>query len=1050
MKELIKVKKAKTAFLSLITSIMASFILYGCGDGTTTSNIPPDKGTGDINIEYVWYTDKEADSVIIKFRTDTRIATNLFSIEFGEDTNYNHTLSPVPGEGEEAVLQHEITVPSTGTGLEPETNYYFKILLQSDTIGIVDYPDGITHNPDGGIILTFTTAEEVCVGDGCVTPCVGDDCPCEGDDCPCVDGDCPTYTPPALPWNMSDYVILLNTDQQGKYDRSAYFFKKEGYNYITYFFDSINPYYQNPFITPLVYDTTAFDVDTNNRTAIRGFTDNKEGAIVTLEDTTGFYTKYIYYNNDAIAFHATWALNAAADGLVFGVAPGYAKPWAQIVWNGLEVETTVDNLDNNTYAGIIEKIVTGTSADVPADAEMPGYSTEYDNLIYDEDLNFSTVSGLNAGDLILYADPITGLFTYGLTAPSNAFNTYTSAVTLSGYTTEFPYIMSEDENVTSLPGQYALLDSQATHSGVPEEVSGTTFRTSTSVDIPVGRLLVNRSTKRFSYITAVQEITIWHWGFVGIFLLYHSHTYNEYTLAHDIGLTTSTYYDAYNRIEGRIGTSGTARYTDSIKYIKDNYIQTYPLWDNDKNFSTAGIQFESDIVLNESNFLMTTVTSISAKVNKILRLTDDIMGETDYDSYWILRFNNGFTSSDVIAAGKRDSDSGSVNMLKETGLQYESGNIANAKTGDLVYNVNRNSYAVVIEDNITTLKLSRPIVNSASDTDTYIILPSDVTMLDTGICTSGSTGSTLVDSGADFITLALVPGDIVYNVTDNSYSTISVVNSATQLTLNSGSTTSGDKYYIVHAIPVASHAMFAWENGYDIIGALINLKNATTDQAFNICTVADTQQNVRLVTDSDNMGGAVAVYESVTDGLSTIYAKHLTVNGTTVSGQNPASLGEEIGPGTITDVLADGNGGLYILHKDEDTIYITWTDAEFTSPSFWQTSFTGTNAGMCIDTPGRVIITYLDNEGTIHVRRHSGAIEDYITTVGTVGTYFPNPADYVDLSIISNNANGALITWMKDAVSPSPFTVPYYLINITTVDSDGTAETVSVPAELNL
>lgn len=59
----------------------------------------------------------------------------------------------------------------------------------------------------------------------------------------------------------------------------------------------------------------------------------------------------------------------------------------------------------------------------------------------------------------------------------------------------------------------------------------------------------------------------------------------------------------------------------------------------------------------------------------------------------------------------------------------------------------------------------------------FTALPSAIS----GTATAGSTGQTLVASGATFVSSGVVAGDVVYNSTDASYAVVKTVSSETQI-----------------------------------------------------------------------------------------------------------------------------------------------------------------------------------------------------------------------------------------------------------------------------
>lgn len=70
-------------------------------------------------------------------------------------------------------------------------------------------------------------------------------------------------------------------------------------------------------------------------------------------------------------------------------------------------------------------------------------------------------------------------------------------------------------------------------------------------------------------------------------------------------------------------------------------------------------------------------------------------------------------------------------------------------------------------------------------------------VLSTGTSTA-SGASILVNSAADFVTLDVRPGDIIYNTTDNTTATVLRVISATQISINANIFTAAAKEYTIY------------------------------------------------------------------------------------------------------------------------------------------------------------------------------------------------------------------------------------------------------------
>lgn len=870
----------------------------------------PDTGPGTYAISSVWVNDVAAGTATVRFVTSYPIAAgNNITVYYGTDTNYGSSSAPVNGNGNSI---HSVTITPGTAG----TKYYFRVAIPAYTINQTVDP----QNPT--VSLSF------------------------------ISGGPSTTNPVNTAITNNNNVKTEITLHQSAdltitpaYNGSSYLIWKEGTSHYGRFITAAGALSANW--------PSGTQIDTNNRSNVRIFSDGLGGVIATMEDGAGFYTKR-FHDNAGIEFYTNWAANAGATGLSFGHTAGYTNPWAQTVYSG--------TIANNVYPGFVTKITPAPGTTTPLTTEMQDVGTN--QLIFDYNVDFSSIAAFTTGDYILTDDQIN----YN----SNTFTADTATLTRPNYANYFRYTMIEDADYSSIGDYYIILDSGVGYTaddGTNGATIGTTIYTLNDMSIFFnGDIIENDDASaddgKYTYITNIELDT----PIAGV---------DRITIADDIGLVDIENFIVHQRLEGQIaGSYGTQR-------TIQNY--TFPLWDNNAipNFSSVNA---NDWVLNETTGSVNAAQVTTVLSTNRLELSANIMnGNRDY---WIVRLANA--AEPIVAFGKRD-NFGTTNQLRDTDAHY--GIITNATNGDLVFNVRRNRYAVIRSGGGTnTLTLTRDIVSLATDTDAYMIFNSNEPLVDAGRCTSAGTNQ-VNDTNASFSSSVSV-GDLVYNYNGAFIGIVTNVNSNILLTIT-GNTVIDQYYFIVGS---RYRIMFAWQNGADILGALINNDSGTTYSTFNICTAAAIQQNVRLV--SNSTGGAFAVYESG----GSIYGKSIDGTGTVSGGA--AVIGTAIGTGTILNVKSDNNNGLYLLYNNGTNILLTRATP---GPVWTQTITANSNdVVMTVDSSSNVIVAYSDANNDIYAQKR---------ILGTGNDNFGNalicPLDsYVSgLSVVSDQNNGAIISW---------------------------------------
>jgi len=887
--------------------------------------------SGNVLITSMWVTDVTTSGATINWITDDQTEDVDTTINYGTGTTYGTSVT-------EGSLNTYTTVHSRAiTGLNAASKYYFQVAWDDS----VNTPDSVTGS--------FVTLENSGTS---------------------LDDEVDTGAA------MSTMTTLQEENISGYTGKGYLFWGRGG--------ATVNGQH---------YDTSAnvewgaggSQIHGSAAVTVRAFSDGLGGALVTLDDGSGFYVKHLYDNTGALAFHtgnadvSGWdTVNTAGNnGLAFGhAAADYTNVRGGLVYNGVS---------NNITAETVTKILPAPATTAPLVTEMNGYPSS--QIIFDYSQNFTTIGNLDDGDLVLVTDG-----SYNVTGAD--FPGETESVSVTGYSDDFSWYIYEASDFVSDSDLYVLVDADNTVASTGDgytvsspayDTSGTSLYTTTDISaFVVGDIIVNTDTNEYGYITATSVPVAGVW---------------QVTIDNDTSLANDSNFTAYKRLAGRLGLTGTAL---TAKIVTDSATY-YPLWDDDTDFSSLS---GGEFALNETDFTLTTVSSVLAN-NQSLQIAADIMA--DNESFWIADITGA--PGNIVAFGKRDSGD-AVNVIDDdTGTEY--GSFAAAVVGDVVYNVTDDRYAAVISDDTGSgMTLSRDIVDNTTDTDTYIIFSSDEPLLDLGLCSANGTNQVIDTTDADFVNGGIQAGDILYYYNGGSYDVRTIIAvTATTLSLSGTlNTVSGNHYYIVQP-----KVLFAWEDtdaGFvRIVGQYIRLRDGSSDgTVFQIADSAAYSFTEPFVI-SSGAGDVYVIYQNGND--TSIRGKRLDSEGTFLTGTDGTTDGDSLGSGTIIDVLADRNGGFYLLWDNGANLSLRRFNDTGT-PDWGAVTFstTGNDAAIALDDSGNPLIAFSDDNGDLYLRKYSAAagaiVGGFNDTVTSLDSYVSG------VSIVSTENGGAILSWLDN------------------------------------
>jgi hypothetical protein len=476
--------------------------------------------------------------------------------------------------------------------------------------------------------------------------------------------------------------------------------------------------------------------------------------------------------------------------------------------------------------------------------------------------------------------------------------------------------------------------------------------------------------------------------------------YNDYCTAHND--ERAFYYIDVDNNSMNTSSGNTCEIHDALINGTADAPPTNPLFDNGVNFSTYSVGV-GDIVIHENNMTWTYINNTDYYTYGALGLAADI-GIVDDQQYWILG-GDPVIGTNLLEWG--DISSVAVNVLNDS-ANYQATFVAQGVAkGDIVYNINRDSYAVVVTvTSQTQLQLNKDAAAMGwTAGDIYMVFRSDEPIIEMGTVTIA--GNPFTDSSANFSDVQV--GDIVHN-NDSGDDAYVIAIAGQQLTLNADIMSSGDRYVIMQP-----RILFVYERGGNIYGKVIRLRDGSDYQGLgeiDICTAMGTQQNVHVVErgfrGSFN-GGAFVVYESG----GTICAKLVDGDGVVPSG---TGLGTSIGSGTIIDVISESRDMFYILSRNGTTIKLSSISNALTEN--WSKTYTVEDAAMMITPSYFITIAYsgdstLSEESKIFIEQFDSAGTNQYAKSDVV-TLIPY-AYCSNLSITASpSTDGAIISWIDD------------------------------------
>jgi hypothetical protein len=955
------------------------------GNHTWTFTTEPAPATGTLTISNAWVMNITDTQAIIYWTTST--PQDAISIDYGTSTGYGSSASEPAGTR----TVHQVTI----TGLTQTTKYFYRIQY-------------------GAVTATgsFITADNPATSDDdTVTNTAGD----------------------------KSLVTIAQNQILATQDGSAFIAWKDpdGSVYASFIDNDAAPTKRwGP-------DGTA--MDSNNQTVLGLFPDFLGYCFVALGDGTNIYIKRIYNNAGALAFDTVFGANAAATGLYISTG---TNPAITMLWG--------DEPANNVSAGFVTKVVPVGAVPNTTEMNIPwgNYFFDYDvdlsvaatgNHIIDGSYNHTTINiaGQNYRHVIgTAAGVVTATENYWIadntstsfTATNHVVNTATAVTQTqttysnagnNAYTNHGDDISSWGTNdlitdgtnwgyVTANASVINLSGLVLTDSGDNDSVAANALIDWTLpwdwTSIVYRYALVQNTTPppplEYSYVTNVDsdiQLSLNDDIFTSVGDTFEINN-GQYCWTH-VPSAVSFYTIQFNP-SGLISNGETVTLYNYITGGTADTPRTNPLYDDGVDLSAV---IANDIVVNLTTYNYSRVNDITYRTAGALGLVANIMSNNQL--YWILRFLN--SAEPILVLGQATSTV--ANQLVSTSKSIGFSGIV--EKGDLVYNITDNLYAVVTSvDNNDTLTLNKDIVTV---NDYFIIFASSEPLIETGTVTA--TGNPFTDSNANF-TSANGPvqvGDIVHNLDAGTSAYVTVVNSATQLTLNNNiMTTVGHRYVIIQP-----RVLVAYERAGDIYGKVIRLRDGTTYlNEFTICGAAGNQANVKLITSgyTSTNTGAIALYQSGAGPTYTYYAKRINGAGVVNAADNAANggLGVQItgANATLLTAFADDAGGMFILYKIANDIFVRRISSGM-AISWTNTINNVVDAAMCRSGTG-VIVTYnkTTNSSQIFAQGYTGA---GTVAFGETTIIALTPWAYTsNLTIVPDGNGGAIISWVDERYLP--------------------------------
>jgi hypothetical protein len=193
----------------------------------------------------------------------------------------------------------------------------------------------------------------------------------------------------------------------------------------------------------------------------------------------------------------------------------------------------------------------------------------------------------------------------------------------------------------------------------------------------------------------------------------------------------------------------------------------------------------------------------------------------------------------------------------------------------------------------------------------FLISNTDASHVVTAGTTDGvNVAGHLMDSTNAFA--AVVPGDVVYNVTDAVYAMVTV-RTANNLTLTWNAVPTGKVYIIIHQRGV----LYVWQDAVpDILGEIRSIDTPGTLVLKSSFAIVNNAQNPRTV--SDGYGRAIIVY----DDIATSKVRAVSINGAGNQYWAPKDVVTGASGETVKKVISDNSGGVIVFLARGTNLYV--------------------------------------------------------------------------------------------------------------------------------
>ncbi len=377
-----------------------------------------------------------------------------------------------------------------------------------------------------------------------------------------------------------------------------------------------------------------------------------------------------------------------------------------------------------------------------------------------------------------------------------------------------------------------------------------------------------------------------------------------------------------------------------------------------------------DWVVNEANSLFTQILSV-ANFDLTLDAPPPAMGFAINDPYSIytrycldhigdltqfepfydftIDWNMGITSGSGFSIYDYTGPTGTAQAIPGNPLLDNEGTFNAAgpaplpvAVGDVVINYTDDTFTAVSSASYThAMGLASGIMADGEDY-AVVRIPSGGTgdILSVGTA-SGTTPDHLIDTsgGKNFITDGVSAGDRVYNLTDDTYATITGV-AAQDLTLDADIFTAGERYIILR-----SGILFIFQEGTDVRGRIMTM-GGVGSPPVEITAPWTIYAGINPVAVSDGSGNALVVYE---DASALRQVRAALLNGRGVEVWNVEVDSQIAAEESIVGARSDGAGGVVILYRYGDDLHAQRIDG--TGALLW-----GVN-GIAFDNDGAATVT---------------------------------------------------------------------------------------------